>query len=147
MAFLGGLLGDLVSPVTDIIGKAVVDKDKKKELEYKLKELIDKADQRYHEELIAQTEINKVEAAHASVFVAGWRPFIGWISGTGLGYHFIVSPILETILKATGWYTEALPELDTPTLMTLVLAMLGVGAQRSFDKYKGVDTKSVRKGA
>lgn len=141
MAFLGGILGDILKPVTGIIDKAVVDVDKKKELQYKLQELADRTDGRLHAELMGQIEVNKIEAAHPSVFVAGWRPFIGWTSGAGLSYHFVLAPILETVLKATGWYAGAMPELDSAQLMTLVLAMLGVGAQRSFDKFKDKDTK------
>lgn len=140
---VGGVLGSILKPVTGIIDKAVVDKDKARELNYKVQELVDKTDQRLHDELMGQIEVNKVEATHSSIFVAGWRPFIGWVSGTGLAYHFILSPILETVLKSTGWYTGVMPELDATTLMTLTLAMLGVGAQRTVDKIFKVDTKKI----
>jgi hypothetical protein len=142
MGILGGILGDLLKPVTDIIGEVVVDKDKKKELEYKLQELVDKADQRYHEELMAQTEINKVEAGHSSIFVAGWRPFIGWVGGVGLGYTFVLAPFIEFVARANG-YVGDMPLPDSSQLMALVTAMLGVGAMRSFDKKEGTDTKKV----
>lgn len=136
MGILGGILKDLISPITDIVGEVVVDKDKKKELEYKVQELIDKADSRYHEELMGQIEVNKEEAKHASIFVAGWRPFIGWVGGVGLGYTFVLAPFIEFIARANG-YVEEMPLPDSNQLMTLVTAMLGVGAMRSYDKAKG----------
>lgn len=136
MGILGGLLDDLIKPITDIVGEVVVDKDKKKELEYKLQELADKADERYHEELMGQIEVNKVEAQHASIFVAGWRPFIGWTSGVGIAYTFVLAPFIEFVARAAG-YTQDMPLPDAAQLMTLVTAMLGVGAMRSYDKQKG----------
>lgn len=136
MGLLGGILGDLISPIKDILGEVIVDKDKKKELEFKLQELVDKADARYHDELMGQIEVNKVEAQHASIFVAGWRPFIGWTSGVGLAYSFVLAPFIEFVARASG-YTQEMPVPDTASLMTLVVSMLGVGALRSFDKVKG----------
>jgi Holin of 3TMs, for gene-transfer release len=136
MGLLGGILGDLISPVKDILGEVIVDKDKKKELEYKLQELVNKADERYHEQLMGQIEINKTEAQHASLFVAGWRPFIGWTSGAGLAYAVVLAPFIEFIARANG-YVQEMPMPNEGVLMTLVTSMLGVGAMRSFDKMKG----------
>jgi hypothetical protein len=84
----------------------------------------------------SQTEVNKVEAAHSSLFVAGWRPFIGWMGGVSLGYAFLLQPILSWFLAIFG-VTTPLPEPNTETMMALVTAMLGVTAARSFDKWKG----------
>jgi hypothetical protein len=134
--FLKDILGGLIEPITDIIGEVVVDKDKKKELELKLAEIVDRADDRYHEELMGQIETNKIEAQHASLFVAGWRPFIGWTSGVGIAYTFVLSPFIEFVARANG-YTGVMPMPDMGQLMTLVLAMLGVGAMRSYDKSHG----------
>lgn len=136
MGILGGILGDLIKPVTDIIGEVVVDKDKKKELELELAKLVDQADQRYHTELMGQMEVNKEEAKHASLFVAGWRPFIGWVGGVGLGYTFVLAPFIEFLARANGFVGD-MPLPDSTQLMTLITAMLGVGAMRSFDKMKG----------
>ena len=136
MGLLGGLLQDLIKPVTDIISEVVVDKDKRREIELELAKLADEADARLHEELMAQTEVNKVEASHASVFVAGWRPFIGWVSGAGLAYSFILAPFVEAVSRAFG-YTGDLPTPSANELMTLITAMLGVGAMRSYDKAQG----------
>ena len=133
---LGKIFREIISPITDIVSEVVVDKDKRNELNAKLAEIADRADERYHEELLAQTEINKVEAQHASVFVAGWRPFIGWTSGVGIAYTFVAAPFIEFVARAAG-YTQEMPLPDSSQLMALVTAMLGVGAMRSYDKMKG----------
>lgn len=83
-----------------------------------------------------QSEINKIEAAHSSIFVSGWRPAIGWVGAIGLGYNFLLYPFLDWFLTLVG-VTTALPKPDNETLMALVYAMLGIGAMRSFDKWKG----------
>ena len=133
------IIGDIIGAVKDLAGKAIVDKDKKNEILFKLQELEDKADQRFHEELMGQIEVNKVEAASSSVFVAGWRPFIGWVGGVGLAYSFVLSPFIEFIARARGYGGE-MPMPDSGQLMTLILGMLGVGAMRSYEKVKGVAT-------
>lgn len=88
------------------------------------------------EESSNQAEINKVEAAHSSIFVSGWRPAIGWVGAIGMAYNFLVYPFLTWFLVLVGVVTP-LPKPDSETLMALVYAMLGIGAMRSFDKWKG----------
>ncbi len=136
------IIGDIIGAVKDLVSEVVVDKDRKNELNVRLQELADKADARLHDELMGQIEINKVEADHPSVFVAGWRPFIGWVSGAGLTWTFILSPVLEWGSRLFGW-TGQMPVLDTGQLIALVMAMLGIGAQRSFEKARGVETTKV----
>lgn len=136
---LGDLFKEVLGSVKDVVSEVVVDKDKKNELLYKLKELEDKGNERFHDELMGQIEVNKIEAAHTSVFVAGWRPAVGWISAIGLGWTFVVAPFAETLARWAGW-TGQMPEVDTGSLMTLTLGMLGIGAQRSWEKHKGVAT-------
>ena len=137
------IIGDIIGAVKDIVGEVVVDKDKKNELNVRLQELADKTDQRFHEELMGQIEVNKVEAAHSSIFVAGGRPAGGWISAVGLGWQFVLSPFTETVSRWFGWVGE-MPSVDTESLMMLVLGMLGIGAQRSFDKMKGTGTPKIK---
>lgn len=84
-----------------------------------------------------QAEINKAEAGHHSMFVAGWRPFIGWICGVGLGMHFIAFPLLEWTTDLIGTKIIA-PHVDWQVLMTLVLSLLGLGATRTYEKSKGL---------
>ena len=133
---LGSILKELISPVTNIIEEVVVDKDKVREIKLEMEKLADKADERYHTELMGQIEVNKVEAQHASIFVAGWRPFIGWTSGAGLAYSFVLAPFVEFVARAFG-YSQEMPMPDASQLMVLVTSMLGVGAMRSYDKGKG----------
>ena len=88
------------------------------------------------EESKGQLAVNAAEATNSSVFVSGWRPFIGWMGGASLLYKFLLHPILSWVLLLIG-ITTPLPAPDTEALMALVTAMLGVTAARSFDKWKG----------
>lgn len=90
-----------------------------------------------------QLEINKVEAANSSLFVAGWRPFIGWSSGLGVVYALLVRPIFQDILAAAH-STVVLPHLDTSVLMGLVSTLLGMGTLRMVEKLKGVERSNMQ---
>jgi hypothetical protein len=90
-----------------------------------------------NEAALAQVEVNKVEAAHSSVFVAGWRPSIGWVCAAGLAWAFVVAPVASWALLALGVKTE-LPAIQFNHLFELVLAMLGIGGLRTFEKLRGV---------
>lgn len=138
------IIGDIIGAVKDVVSEVVVDKDKKNELNVRLQELADKANERFHDELMGQIDVNKVEAANPSVFVAGWRPAVGWICAAGIGWEFLLSPFIEVGSRWFGW-TGTMPHPDVSTLMTLILGMLGIGAQRSFEKYNGVATTNVGK--
>ena len=84
-----------------------------------------------------QAEINKIEANHRSVFIAGWRPFIGWVGGVGLAFHFIVSPLFEWVVVIIGSKVTA-PQLNTEGLISIVLALLGLAATRTYEKMNGL---------
>jgi hypothetical protein len=83
--------------------------------------------------IVAQTDINKVEAASDSIFVAGWRPFVGWVGGLGFAYASIIEPLLRLIASVSG-YTGEFPAIDTTITMQILFGLLGLGAMRSFDK-------------
>jgi len=83
-----------------------------------------------------QLEINKVEAANPSVFVSGWRPFVGWVCGFGLVYSFIAQPLLAW--GSVNWSFVIPPTLDLGTLLTILGGMLGLGSLRTVEKVKGV---------
>ena len=87
-----------------------------------------------------QMEINKVEAGSSSVFVAGWRPFAGWVCGLGLAYVSILEPILRLTATFLG-YEGSFPAIDTTLTMQVLLGMLGMGGLRTLDKIKGVAAK------
>ena len=85
----------------------------------------------------AQTDINKVEAASPDRFVAGWRPFIGWVCGVAFAYHFVVQPLLAFILSNTTG-NVVLPQFDMEALSTVLMGMLGLGGLRTLEKIKNV---------
>lgn len=91
----------------------------------------------------AQLAINEVEAASASLFVAGWRPFIGWICGTAFAYHFILQPFIAFGLSVRCSMLDKcvevqLPAFDMTALFTVLGGMLGIGTMRTWEKVKGV---------
>jgi len=79
-----------------------------------------------------QTKINEIEAVHRTVFVAGWRPFIGWVCGVALAYNFVIRDLFIWVTKTT----DAPPALQMEHLMTVLLGMLGLGGLRTFEKIK-----------
>lgn len=89
-----------------------------------------------------QLEINKQEAQHTSIFVAGWRPAIGWICGVALAWNFVVQPLLlwgAWVLPEFAPDIATAPKLDTDELMTVLLGMLGLGGLRTYEKRLGVE--------
>lgn len=92
-----------------------------------------------------QLEINKAEAQHGSIFVAGWRPGIGWICGAALAWNFIVQPIISWIAFLNGTDLGGVPTLDTGELTTILLGMLGLGGLRTYEKRLGVARTGIKK--
>ena len=87
---------------------------------------------------LAQIELNKIEAGHRSIFVAGWRPFIGWVCGFALLWHFILFDLLRWVTVNFFPHVTELPELTgTETLVTVLLSLLGLGAMRTVEKFGG----------
>ena len=78
-----------------------------------------------------QSEINKVEAQHRTIFVAGWRPFIGWVCGVALAYNFILRDLLVWFIGPE----QVPPALQMEHLMTVLIGMLGLGGMRTFEKF------------
>lgn len=119
---------------TSVINKIWPDPVKQAEEQRKLQELAQKGNlEELNAEvklLVSQVDLNKVEAAHKSIFVAGWRPFVGWVCGFGLMYNVILAPFLDI------WLT--VPEVKTDLLYPVLLGMLGLGGMRSFEKVKRV---------
>ena len=134
------LLGALLPALSQILDRVIPDPAAKAkalaEAQAQLIQVLQTADQQ-------QTDVNKAEAGSASVFVAGWRPFIGWVCGAGLAYSFLLAPIGTAIASFYG-AKAAFPQLDTQTLMTLLLGMLGLGGMRTFEKLQGVPTTQIK---
>tara|TARA_R100001460_G_scaffold81081_1_gene122003 strand:- start:516 stop:917 length:402 start_codon:yes stop_codon:yes gene_type:complete len=129
------LITSLVGPVTGLLDKFIEDKDQKAALAH---EIATMGERHAQEALLAQLEINKAEAASGSLFKGGWRPFVGWICGFALLYHFILSPLIIFIVTLTGATIPPLPEFDMGSLMTVLLGMLGIGGLRTYEKQKGL---------
>jgi len=121
------IVASLVGPVTGLLDKFIEDKDQKNALAH---EIVTMSEKHSHEALKGQLEINKMEAAHKSLFVAGWRPAIGWICALGLLYNTIIANIISI------WV--AVPEVDTTLLVPVMMGMLGLGAMRSYEKVNSV---------
>jgi hypothetical protein len=85
----------------------------------------------------AQTDTNKAEAGNGSVFVAGWRPFIGWVCGSAFAWTFVLGPMVSYAAKLAG-ITVQLPVLDLSELTPVLLGMLGLGAMRTVEKVNGI---------
>ena len=136
-AVLGGIsglapvAGKLLEVVAPIVDRLVPDPERKNQLMVELLNALAKFD-------VAQLEVNKAEAENPSLFVAGWRPFIGWILGFGVAYSFLLAPLIGGVVSI--WKPGfVLPAVDDH-LWELIFAMLGMGALRSFDKLRGIDT-------
>ena len=120
----------LIAPVAGILDKFVEDKDLKMQLQHELETAL-------HSANMAQIEVNKAEATHKSIFVAGWRPSLGWVCSLAMLYHFILAPMIQFGF-ALGGVEQALPEFDFSQLSTVLMGMLGLGGLRTFEKMKGV---------
>lgn len=89
------------------------------------------------QEMTAQTNINQVEAASSSLFVSGWRPFVGWVCGTGCAWNWIGLPVSMFLMTAFG-HPIAMKAADLSEMMPLLLGMLGIGSLRTIEKIRGV---------
>ena len=85
---------------------------------------------------LAQNAVNAEEAKSTNWFVAGWRPFIGWICGAGLAYQLLFMPLVNGLCAAI-WSVTPFISLDIGTLMTCLSGMLGLGAMRTYEKKTG----------
>lgn len=84
-------------------------------------------------QITGQMDINKVEAASSSLFVSGWRPSIGWVCGAGFAVQFVIGPLAEWGSALYG-HPVKFPQMDTGTMMPLLLGMLGLGGLRTAEK-------------
>lgn len=129
------ILSSLVPAVSNVLDKVVEDKDQKAKLAHEIATL---AEKQSHEAQMAQILTNREEAKHRSIFVAGWRPFIGWTCGVALAYHFILAPLIVFGVAWSGAEIPEIPAFDMDSLMTVLLGMLGLGGLRTFEKHKGL---------
>ena len=136
-----GLIDNLIGPVAGILDKVIPDKDQAAKLAHDIATMADNHAQEIalgQLEVLAQLEVNKIEAASGSLFKGGWRPFIGWVCGIAFAYHFIFQPFLIFLFATFGVSIPDLPEFDMGTLMPVLMGMLGLGGLRTFEKAKGI---------
>ena len=132
------ILGSLLEPATKILDKVIEDKDQKNALAHEIATMAE----RHAQELAkGQLEVNKAEAAHKSLFVAGWRPFIGWICGVAMLANFLLIPMANFVLDLSG-STNTIPLIELETMMPVLMCMLGLGAMRSYEKVKKVSREN-----
>jgi hypothetical protein len=129
------MLEALIAPVTGLLDKFIPDADERNRLAH---EIATMSERHAHELAKGQIEINKAEATHKSMFVAGWRPFVGWSCGVALAWHFIGQPIAVFVISYTGVEAPPLPAFDMDSLLTVLLGMLGLGGLRTFEKTKNI---------
>jgi len=86
----------------------------------------------------SQLLVNSEEAKHTSVFVAGWRPAIGWTCASIYMYHYLIYPLLVLILNVNGVDTKSLPHFDLDAIWPVLGGMLGLGGMRTYEKRHGV---------
>ena len=129
------MLSSLIEPVSVLLDKAIPDKDLK---EKQAHEIATMAERHTHAQVQAQLEINKVEAKHNSMFVAGWRPACGWVCVLGMAGNFLVIPFANMTLNLLETGVEV-PMIDLATMLPVLMGMLGLGGLRSFEKVKKVE--------
>jgi hypothetical protein len=127
------ILGGIFEIGKTLIDRFVPDPEKKAAAEL---EMLKMAADGELKQVIAQLEINAKEAAHPSVFVAGWRPFFGWAGGIGFVYATVLQPMLVWYGSGRGW--PAPPDINIDLLWVVITGMLGIGGLRTFEKRTGV---------
>ena len=128
------MLQALIGPVTGLLDKFIEDKDQKARLAHDLATMAERHGQ---EIALQQIEVLKADAK-GNWFQSSWRPLIGWICGLSLGINYMVSPIM-------AGFGVTIPQADMSVMMPLMFGMLGISGMRSYDKYKGTDSKKITK--
>lgn len=139
MAFPIALVTGLLPVLKEILDRVIPDTAEAERVRVQMEaELLQAANQ----ESMAQIEVNKIEASHSSIFVAGWRPFIGWVCGISLALLYIPTALIGTALWAWACVEAGAlvprPELGTAEVIALVLSLLGMSTLRSREKALGV---------
>lgn len=129
------LITSLIDPVSNILDKFIEDKDQKARLAHEIATLADKQAQ---DQVMGQLEINKAEAQHPSMFVAGWRPAIGWVCALAMLFNYLLIPFINLGLEFGGIDIN-LDLIEMETMMPVLLGMLGLGGMRTAEKIKRVE--------
>lgn len=131
---LGSVLVRLAPQLIDLIDKVVPTEQGRQEAKLKLVELEQKGQ-------LAQVEVNATEAGHQSLFVAGWRPAIGWVCAASFAWVFVVQPAIAFSLAALGLPAFAMPFFDMDAMLYVLFGILGLGGLRTYEKKAGVSAE------
>ncbi len=127
------ILGSLLSFGKDIIGRFIPDKEAQRAAEVEFLRLAAEGEMK---QVLAQLEINAREAAHPSIFVAGWRPAFGWVGAAAFGYSTMIQPLLQWYGKVKGWPEP--PDINMDLLWVVITGMLGIGGLRTIEKSRKI---------
>ena len=128
------MLQALIGPVAGLLDKFIPDADEKMKIAAELSTMAE----RHAQELAkGQLEVNKVEAASKSMFVAGWRPAVGGVCVLGMAMNFIIVPLGNFGLSVAD-IEVVIPMIDTSQMMPVLMGMLGLGAMRTVEKVQKV---------
>lgn len=130
-------IGEIANFATDLVNKFWPDKTQaeKDQLALQVQQMTIAANLTQ-----GQIDVNKAEASNQSIFVAGWRPFVGWVCGAAFGWTFVIGPLLSFTLSAFK-ISVALPQLDLSQLSPVLMGMLGLGVMRTVEKVNGLKMK------
>lgn len=129
----------LIGPLFDVVGKLfdklIPDINARAAAKEQLLQQLTSQD---FQSAMAQIAVNTEEAKSQSLFVAGWRPFVGWICGCAFGYNYILQPLFTYLLVALKIHAiGALPSVDIGTMLPVLMGMLGLGTLRTYEKVQG----------
>ena len=141
--FLGGNIGEAVGKIVGLFKvDPTVALTKQTELAEIQLQLTGKLQDAISAEIQAQTAVNLQEAKSDKLFIAGWRPFIGWTCGLIFAVNFIVGPAVNWYMVLRG-ISGTFPKMDLSEAMPVLLGMLGLGTMRSYEKIQGAQNQSV----
>jgi hypothetical protein len=132
--------GNIASGIADVVKLFKVDPNLALQEQEKLAEIQFNLQGKILDSVTAQAQVNLAEAQSKNIFVAGWRPFVGWVCGSAFAYAFIIQPLLTFIFVATKstFNPATLPKLDISQMMPVLLGMLGLAAARTVEKVNGI---------
>lgn len=131
------MIDKLIGPISTLLDKIIPDADERSRLAHEIATL---AERQAHEIAKAQIAVNQKEATSHSIFVAGWRPMVGWVCCAGLATNYLLVPVCNFILTITE-SPITVPPLDLSEMMPVLLGMLGLGGLRTYEKTKDVARK------
>ena len=138
---LGDLLSKALGPIMDGVLRFIPDKNERS----RAKELFETQMLGAMSSIVqGQLAINAKEAEHGSIFVAGWRPAIGWICGFALGWSFVLQPMATWTILVVGVDLPDLPVIELGPLLSILMGMLGLGGLRTYEKRLGVARTGVK---